>query len=216
MLTPEFIISLILVLSETVDTVSITVDVTKLIRRAQNGDKEAVSTLYQAYVRSIHRYILFRVRNASDADDLTAEVFIRMVQGLPQYQITEAPFAAWLYRIAANLIADFYRAQSRHFESDLPETLADDHVSPEEHVMQDQALDGLRAALMQLLEEHRTILFLRFVDRKSHNEVAAIMGKSMTAIKSAQHRALVQLTAILGADTKLRHYLRGTHDPTAT
>lgn len=201
-----------LLLVDMEDTVSVQVDVAQLIRRAQKGDREAVAVLYKAYAQSIYRYVVARVRNSSDAEDVTADVFINMVEGLPSYQITEAPFAAWLYRIAASRVADYYRLQQRQPISDLADTLPDDLTLPEEQVLQNQSIETLRHALRQLSEEHQTILILRFVDRKSHEEVAAILGKTMTAVKSAQHRALTHLTMILGGDAKSRHYLRGTHE----
>lgn len=185
------------------------VDVQRLIQRAQAGDAEAVGTLYRVFSGAIYRYMAFRAPTITDAEDLTAEVFIRMVEGLPSYQITEAPFEAWLYRIAAARVADFYRHLSRRPETDLSETLADDEMPAEDRIAQQQAFESLRQALRQLSDEHQTILLLRFVERKSHEEVASILNKTMTAVKSAQHRALSQLTALLGSDQKIRHYLRG-------
>lgn len=199
-------------LTDSLDTVSVQMDVGQLIHRAQNGDQEAVSTLYRAYVQSIYRYVIARVRNPADAEDITAEVFIGMVKGLPSYQITGAPFAAWLYRIAASRVADYYRSPQRAPMAELTEALPDDVTHPEEQVLQSQSFESLRDALRQLSDEHQTILILRFVERRSHEEVAAILGKTMTAVKSAQHRALTQLTEILGGEEKRRHYLRGDHE----
>ena len=201
-----------LLMVDTSDSVSLQVDVRLLVKRAQNGDRQAVGDLYQAYSQSIYRYVVARVRSAEDAEDITSEVFISMVKGLASYQITEAPFAAWLYRIAASRVADHYRAQQRQPISELTESLPDDLTLPEEQMLQKQSVERLRTALGHLSEEHRTILILRFVERKSHDEVAAILGKSMTAVKSAQHRALEHLTSILGGGSKSRHYLRGIHE----
>lgn len=201
-----------LLMLDSIDTGTVTVDVATLIHKAQQGDREAVGTLYQAYVRSIYRYVVARVRNNADAEDITADVFIRMVKGLPSYRVTEAPFGAWLYRIAASRIADYYRAQNRYTNSEVSEALPDDFTPMEEQLLQTQSFESLRRALHELSEEHQTILILRFVDRKSHEEVAALLGKTMTAVKSAQHRALTHLTTVLGAQAKNRHYLRGSHD----
>lgn len=212
MFTYAFFPAVFILMTDTADTVSIEIDVSGLIRRAQQGDKEAVSMIYTAYVQSIYRYVVARVRNSTDAEDVTSEVFINMVEGLPSYQITKAPFAAWLYRIAASRIADYYRVQQRRPVSDLVDTIADDFTLPEEQILQNQSLESMHDALKQLSEEHQNILILRFVDRKSHEEVAALLGKTMTAVKSSQHRALTHLTSILGGDVKSRHYLRGAHE----
>jgi len=172
-------------------------DIPALIVSAQQGKSEAVAALYQTFAQPIYRYILYRVPTVSDAEDLTAEVFVKMVEGLPKYQITGAPFEAWLYRIAAARIADFFRRASRRPQTELPETLSTDDPLPEESVLNRQELERLRAAVRQLSEEHQSILILRFVERKSHEEVAAILDKSVTAVKSAQHRALSQLASLL-------------------
>lgn len=189
-----------------------TVDVHDLIRRTQAGDSAALAVLYQVFSAAIYRYMVFRAPTVADAEDLTAEVFIRMVEGLPSYQITQVPFEAWLYRIASARIADFYRRNKRNPQSELSEIVPDNEMLPEERIIQEQMLETVRTALRQLSDEHQTILVLRFVERKSHEEVAAILNKSMTAVKSAQHRALNQLTSLLGSDQKIRHYLRGQHD----
>jgi len=180
-----------------------------LIERAQQGDEEAVAGLYRRYVRSITRYIAYRVSDEAAVEDLTAEVFLRMVEGLPQYHITGAPFEAWLYRIAAARVADFYREHQRHTAETLTDVLHDRHTPLELDLQQREELEELRAALGQLSEEYQTILILRFVERKSHEEVARILNKSVRAIATAQHRALKRLAELLGTDKVGRHYFRG-------
>jgi RNA polymerase sigma-70 factor (ECF subfamily) len=180
-----------------------------LIARAQQGDEEAIAALYRQYVRSITRYIAYRVSDEAVVEDLTAEVFLRMVEGLPQYRVTGAPFEAWLYRIAAARVADFYRDRQRHSEQELTDILGDGRTPLELVLQQREELEELRAALAQLSEEHQTILILRFVERKSHEDVARILNKSVRAIATAQHRALKKLAELLGTDKAGRHYIRG-------
>lgn len=188
------------------------IDVAHLILQAQQGDREAVATIYRIHVTMIYRYIAVRVPSSHDAEDLTAEVFVKMVEALPTYQITGAPFEAWLYRIAASRVSDFYRSKTHLQREELPEHLADDAASFEDALVDEQTVEALRRALRRLPEEHQTILILRFVERKSHEEVAMLLGKSVTAVKSIQHRALSQLTTLLGSNHKVRHYLRGRHE----
>lgn len=189
-------------------------DVTEahLIQRARAGDRDAIAALYRTYVQAVYRYVSYRVPDDATADDLTAEVFLRMVEGLPRFSLNGAPFEAWLYRIAAARVADYYREQMRHPQADLPDSVPDRAVSPEHALQSEQEREAIRAALRQLSDEHQDILILRFVERKSHAEVADILGKSVTAIKSAQHRALTQLAELMGLDSKARHYLRGTRE----
>ena len=183
-----------------------------LVERAQQGDQEAVALLYETYIDMIYRYVVHRVPRKEDAEDLTAEVFLNMVKRLPQYRITGAPFEAWLYRITAAQVAEFYRRAKRRPEVDLPEALSDHSPLPEEQVQRQQEIEAARAALQELNEEQQTIVFLRFRERKSHEEVAQILGKSVDAVRSAQYRALSRLAALLGTEGKARHYLRGEDD----
>ena len=187
-------------------------NIQSIIERAQQGDETAITTLYQTYVDLIHRYIAYRVPTAHDAEDLTGEVFVRMVEGLPNYRFTGAPFESWLYRIASARVADWYRKTRRSEQVELTEHLSDSKPSPEEHLLESVELDLLREAIQVLNEEQKQVLLLRFVERKSHAEVAKITGKSVSAIKSTQHRALTRLAKELGAESKGRHYLRGGHD----
>jgi RNA polymerase sigma-70 factor (ECF subfamily) len=213
--TESLVIALLLTLGDTAPVdrpEAVDIDVPHLILRAQRGDREAVATLYQVHVDLIYRYIYFRVPTQHDAEDLTAEVFVQMVERLPSYRITGAPFEAWLYRIAASRVADFYRGSKRQSDDEIPDDFYDDSPGIEDLLEQEQLVGPLRAALLKLPDEHQNILILRFIERKSHEEVAALLGKSVTAVKSAQHRALTRLTDLLGQNTKARHYLRGQHE----
>jgi RNA polymerase sigma-70 factor (ECF subfamily) len=183
-----------------------------LVRRASQGDESAIAALYDLYADAIYRYVLYRVPGSADAEDLTAEVFLRMVEGLPRYKQTGAPFEAWLYRIAAARIADFYRQSKRRPQIALDDELGDTGPLPEEQLLARQELDHLRSAIQQFNEEEQSILILRFVERKSHQEVGQILGKSTGAIRAAQHRALIRLAGLLGSEEKVRHYLRGDDD----
>ena len=184
----------------------------QLIKRAKRGDSEAVSTIYQLHVDMIYRYVAYRVGSEVDAEDLTAEVFVKMVEGLPRYKDTGAPFEAWLYRIASARVADFYRYRGRRPVEELSETIAEGSPLPEERLLTQQETSELRSALGQLGEDEQRVLILRFVERRSHQEVAIILDKSVSAVKSIQHRALVRLAALMGSEEKPRHYLRGQHD----
>ncbi|MBN1564286.1 MAG: sigma-70 family RNA polymerase sigma factor [Anaerolineae bacterium] len=181
----------------------------QLLHRACNGDRDAVAALYRAHVQAIYRYINYRVPDSTLADDLTAEVFLRMVEGLPHYRMNGVPFEAWLYRIAAARVADYYRRRSRRPQEALTDQEPDRGESPEGKIQYAEEKDELRAALRNLTADQQDVLLLRFVERKSHAEVAAIMEKSISAVKSTQHRALTRLAELMGIENKGRHYLRG-------
>jgi RNA polymerase sigma-70 factor, ECF subfamily len=194
------------------DPGAIPIDIASLVEQAQQGDREAVATLYRIYVKRIYRYVAFRTTSAHDAEDLTAEVFMRMVEALPTYEVTGAPFEAWLYRIAASRVSDFYRSKANSRNEQLHENLADETVLFEDKLIEGQTVETLRRAMQRLPEDYQVVLIMRFVERKSHEEVAMLLGKSVAAVKTIQHRALSQLTQMLGSNHKVRHYLRGKHE----
>ena len=179
----------------------------QLIAQAQAGDKAAVSALYEAYVQAIHTYIGYRVESDNLAEDLTAEVFLRMLQGLPHYRDSGAPFGAWLYRIAATQIADYYRRNKRIVE--LSDNQPSDDTDPFGKAAKSEERKRLREALAMLPPDYQTLLILRFMQEQPHQVVAAALNKSEAAIRVMQHRALNALAEHLGADSKARSYLRG-------
>jgi RNA polymerase sigma-70 factor (ECF subfamily) len=216
LITAQVVISLLFFIAETFPdeegSAFASVDTAALLARAQKGDREAVALLYEIFSQAIFRYIVIRVPTTADAEDLTAEVFVTMVKALPTYEMTGAPFEAWLYRVASARVADFHRRAYRRPQTELSETLHDVEPLPEEGMQQKQRLDQLRSLFTELPEEHQTILILRFVERKSHEEVALILNKTVASVKSTQHRALTRLTELMGSRRKVRHYLRGDHE----
>jgi RNA polymerase sigma-70 factor, ECF subfamily len=186
-------------------------EISTLVQQAQNGKREAVTSLYRLFAPKIFRYLVRRLPTTEDAEDVMGEVFVGMVEGLKNYKDTGAPFEAWLYRIAAHRTADFYRRNKNMKNEDLSDLMSDDDDLPEEQLISQQNLQAMRTAIQKLPEEHQTILILRFVERKTHDEVAQIVGKSAAAIRTIQFRALSQLSELLG-QTKARHYIRGSHE----
>lgn len=165
----------------------------EVIRRAQAGDPEAIGWLYDRYYLPIYRYLRVRVEDQEAAEDLAAEVFVRMIEHLPRYQSRGRPFLAWLYTIARNLLTDYYRSQ-RGAPLDLPDPereRGDEGVMERIEVRAQQ--DCLWRALRQLTPEQQEVLFHRFFEGRSVEETAQLMGKQPGAIKALQHRALAAL-----------------------
>jgi RNA polymerase sigma-70 factor (ECF subfamily) len=188
-----------------------TPDVSNLVLQAQRGNREAVTSLYRLFAPKMFRYLVRRLPTTEDAEDVMGEVFVGMVEGLPTYKATGVPFEAWLYRIASNRTIDFYR-RTKHIQGEeLSDLISSDEDLPEDQMISRQSLEAMRSAIQQLPEDYQTILILRFVERKTHDEVARLLGKSATAIRTAQFRALSQLSEILG-HTKARHYIRGRYE----
>lgn len=175
----------------------------QVIRKAKKGDEGAISSLYKTYVDCIFNYVAYRLSgDTKTAEDITSEVMIRMVRELPKYRITRAPFEAWLYRIASNQIVDYYRQHNRVIESNLSDSLASDAPDPERHLMESQRLHRLRTSMTKLKSEEQILLSLRFFERKSHEETAQMLGRSVSSIRTMQHRALKRLADLMQFDNE--------------
>jgi RNA polymerase sigma-70 factor (ECF subfamily) len=170
-----------------------------LIRRARDGHPDALGALYDRYSPAIYRYLYRRSGDAVLSEDLTGTVFLRMLEALKKDQAWDESFSGWLYRIAHNLLTDHMRARGRRPESDLPETLPAGGTRLEDRVERDIAADAVRKALTHLKPEYTEVLLLRFTEGLSHADVAERLGKTETAVKVTQHRALKALRARLGS-----------------
>ena len=173
----------------------------ELIRLAQNRQDDpaagagAVGELYDRYHESIFRYIWSRVLDKQLAEDLTGDVFTSMVVNLPKYRSIGAPFQAWLYRIARNLIIDHHRkASSRnelHFDEIINSSAGEE--DPTQVVEDQMIIEQVQAVLGELNPLKQDVIILRFIVGLSLNEVASILGRTLSSIKVTQHRALKEL-----------------------
>lgn len=170
-----------------------------LVREAQQGDAEAFGKLYELFVDRVYRYVLLRVGNATEAEDLTQEVFLKAMQGLGAFQWRGRPFAAWLFRIAHNQVVDrLRRRQTGGGQVSLDDVLflpSHDNVEAATLLALDQ--ERLRDALERLTELQRQVVLHRFVGGLSLVETAAAMEKTENAIKALQHAALLSLRRLL-------------------
>jgi RNA polymerase sigma-70 factor (ECF subfamily) len=167
-----------------------------LVERAQNGDGKAVGELYRRHVDTIYRYIYARTQDEVVAEDLTAQVFLKALEGLPTYQYVGKPFLSWLYSIAYARVVDHYREQGRRQEVGLVETLPADDPPPSQRVEAEAESDAAIDLLAQLTDDQQDVLILRFIGELSLAEVAETLGKTVGAIKALQHRALASLARL--------------------
>jgi RNA polymerase sigma-70 factor (ECF subfamily) len=169
----------------------------RLILQAKQGDKQAIAELYTGHVDAIYRYIWPRVRDEAIAEDLTAQVFLKALEGLPGYEPSGKPFLAWLYRIAYARVVDHWRKQERRATLPLDETLP--AREPRPGALLEAEDDWITAIdlLAQLTDDQQEVVMLRFIGEMSLAEVAEIMGKTLGATKAVQHRALASLARLL-------------------
>ncbi len=168
--------------------------VRRLVERAQAGHREALEELYLLHFDRIYSYLHMSVGNRHDAEDLTTQTFLKMLESIGKFRWQSAPFSAWLFRIAHNLAMDHFRASRRwQPEEDVPEPEGSEEASAEEAAMHSIGRQSLMEMIESLSPEQQQVLTLKFVFNFSNAEAATILGKTEGAVKSLQHRALVSL-----------------------
>jgi len=168
-----------------------------LIRRAKQGDKQAIGELYRLHVDVIYRYIWGRVRDESVTEDLTAQVFLKALEGLPTYEPSGKPFVAWLYSIAYARIVDHWRKHERRVEVPLEETFPARDLRPEEFLEAEADWATAIDLLAQLTDDQQDVIIMRFIGEMSLAQVAETLGKTVGATKAIQYRALASLARLL-------------------
>ena len=169
----------------------------RLLIEAAKKDPARFADLYEIHFERVYAYIVKRVGDRAEMEDLTSEVFRHALANLNRFDWRGVPFAAWLYRIAANLISDRWQRSGREIADDSIETAGVNSVEIEEVER--------RATLFRLVEtlpeEQRRVVIARFVEEKSIKEVAREIRKTEGAVKQLQFRALSNLRARMeGAD----------------
>ena len=167
-----------------------TVDDRTLINQAQAGVEAAFSEIYHRYQPAVRTYIFYRTRDDMLADDLTAEVFVRLVDKIDTFVYQERPFLAWLYTIAGNLVKDHYKRNNHITKSPLLEDEMTDSPGPDQLTDLFLAKDMLLEAMSELNETQYQVIIYKFVENRTNPEVAQLLGKTEGAVKSIQHRAL--------------------------
>jgi RNA polymerase sigma-70 factor, ECF subfamily len=168
--------------------------VRKLVDAAQHGDRGALEDLYLIHFDRIYSYLHVTVGNRHDAEDLTTQTFLKMLESIGKFSWGSAPFSAWLFRIAHNLAMDHFRAARRwQPEEEVPEPEPDESTSAEAGALDSIGRKSMLALIDDLSGEQQQVLTLKFVFGFSNGEAATILGKTEGAVKSLQHRALVTL-----------------------
>ncbi len=170
-----------------------------ILARAKAADPAALGMLYDQYVDKIYAYIYHRVGQADLAEDLTGQVFMRMLEAVRTGKGWQTSFSGWLYRIAHNLVIDHYRRRGRARLVDI-EDAAPVHAqsgNPVESSEMQFERQRLRDALRELTEEQSQVIALRFLEDLSIAEVAVIMQKTEGAVKALQYRAVIALRRVM-------------------
>jgi RNA polymerase sigma-70 factor (ECF subfamily) len=172
------------------------------IERARAGDQQALAAVYDWYLPRIYRYVLSRLGNVAEAEDLTEDIFLRMLGAIADYKRTGVPFAAWLFRIARNHLVSYYRKNGNRKADALQETMADSRHDPASIVETQLILGEVAEAVQRLPAAQRDVIALRFAVGLSIAETAQVLGKRQGNVKALQHKAVTRLQKILLAEPK--------------
>jgi RNA polymerase sigma-70 factor (ECF subfamily) len=170
---------------------------TDLILRAQNGDTTVIGAIYERYHLSVYRYLYYRIGDRQAAEDLTSDVFVRMIRSISAYRPRSVTFQAWLFQIARNIAIDHYRKMKHRDHAELEENMADQEDDVDASVDRHLTNARLKQALGHLSEDQRDVLVMRFVANMPIAQVAQTLHKSEDAIKGLQRRGLLALRELL-------------------
>lgn len=174
----------------------------ELLERASNLDEEALGELYDRYEMKIYSYIYRRTSDQTLAEDLTSQVFLKMLEAIHNDKTWHSSFSGWLYRIAHNLVIDHYRTRDRQKQISIDDApiMPDIGISPVRAA--EIALDSeyLKSAIRRLTDEQALVISLRFLEGYSFGEIADMMDKTEGAVKALQHRAVATLRQLLVHD----------------
>ena len=171
----------------------------EVVQQAIDGDEQAFTKLYDAYVDGIYRFILMRTSNRATAEDLTSEVFKDAWLHLDNYQHRGHPFSSWLFQIARNTVIDHYRTKKEM----APLEAAAEESSPakvETQAVLSAEMDRIVEAMGKLTDLQQQVITLKIIEGYPTHEVAEIMNKNQGAIRALQMRGLRSLRKHLGND----------------
>ena len=168
-----------------------------IVRRAQQYDQEAFAQLYEEYFDKIYRYLVFKIGDRTEAEDMTQQVFLKALRSISSFKWKGISFSAWLYRIAHNEAVDFLRRKSKRVTVSLNESLVTGEDDPQLAAERKSDVEHLILATRQLTEAQREVIALRFASGLPVAEVAKVMSKNAGAVKALQHSAVVTLRRIM-------------------
>ncbi len=186
------------------NTFEVTPDYKATVLEATQGKLTAFEQLYNQHADQIYRYIYYRVSNQSDAEDLVAQTFLQAWTAITNYKPNGSPFVAWLYTIAHNLVVNYYKKSERQAKLQMPLTdwMADVQGQQDPYRELNTRLrnEALRRAILQLGTEQQQIIYFRYVEDWSHQQIAALLGKTEAAVRVIQFRAQRALRQLLEKD----------------
>jgi RNA polymerase sigma-70 factor (ECF subfamily) len=170
-----------------------------VVEAAKRGESEALSQLYEHYSPRVYRFVNARLSSIEDAEDVTTEIFLKIIDGIGSFTWRGIPFGAWVFRIARNEVVSHVRRQkSRASTTELTEStpaMIPDHSAA---VEQQLTFEMVRKAIDRLPEAQRQVVSLRFLAGLSVAETASALSKTENNVKVLQHKAIAKLQVLVG------------------
>ena len=180
-----------------------------LLERARKYDAVALAEIYDRHAETIYHYAYRFVGDAHVAEDLTSEVFLKLLQVLGTSRAPREQLQGWLYRVARNLAVDWFRQQAKGVQISLNEQVTPGGDSPASRLEQQQLHQDLREAISRLAPGQQQVIILRFGEGRKIREIGRLMGKSEGSIKLMQYRAMRKLRKLLENQGERGHEQEG-------
>ncbi len=169
-----------------------TIEDDRALVQAARADLRAFNSLYERHVTRVYRYLLVRVGNVADAEDLTSQTFLVAMENLDKYK-GQRPFLAWLFGIARHKVADKYRRQKPELMLETAADLADPQDAPDDLVSQKLQIEAVAQKLQTLSPDRAEAISLRLFGGLDIPEIARLMRKQEPAVRMLLHRGLQDL-----------------------
>jgi RNA polymerase sigma-70 factor (ECF subfamily) len=170
----------------------------EIVERARSGDRESLAELYDQYFPRVYHYVLARTGNQAEAEDVTEDIFVHMLSGICRFEWRQAPFAAWLFRIARNQVVSYLRHNGvRRSETCIPESMVDNTPDPFTQVDTKLSFDRVLEVSHALPNAQREVIWLRFAAGLSVADTARVLGKREGNVKVLQHQGIARLRKFL-------------------
>jgi len=170
----------------------------EIVAKAKRGDEEAFTVLYEFYFAPIYRYVFTHIGSKIDADDLTQDIFVKILESFSRYEETSSPPLAFFYTIARNTVIDWHRKKkTQPLDEGIENILRDPALDPEAEAIGGEEQKEILSLVSRLSPDQRDAIILKYVNDMSNKEIAEIMGKSEETVRKIQSRGFAVLRTMI-------------------
>ncbi len=182
------------------------IDVKALVDGAQKGDQASFAALYEHFFDRIYRYVNFKLRDPVEAEDVTGEVFLKMLESIHSFKWQGFPFSSWIFRIAHNLVVDHFRRKGKRptvYLDEVSQSVGAYSWDLDGFIDRKLTLGEVYGAMSGLTDLQREVITLRFAGELSLAETAEVVGRKANAVKALQHAGLKKLRSLIDKEPSL-------------